>query len=168
MTAAAFDLVPYATYGAVATLPVWADALAAEWAAACDGTTVPLDVEPAQWTGAHPPALLWSPSTRRVHLVGQCMLSDVDPVLGGVLVTSTPIDVLDVPAGYAPAVGRTGAAATPDGWVRWIISVPTTGPAKLQILAMPGTFPPVRLGGALKLPSLYLDGITWRVPRSTP
>jgi hypothetical protein len=165
VTAPPFAAAPYAPYGAVHTFPVWGPTLASAWARACDGIEVELDA--IGITGQPLPQMRWCPATRRVHLSGTVLIPEIDQVPGGHPVTGDLIEVLAIPAGFAPPISRNGAAASDGGWVRWIVE-PASGqtPGKLSILTLGGNFPAVHLGGILQFPWLILDGITWRVPRS--
>jgi hypothetical protein len=166
VTAPSFAAAPYAPYGAVHTFPVWGPTLASAWARACDGIAVDLG-DVTGITGEPLPEMRWCPATRRVHLSGTVLIPDIDQVPGGHEVTGTLIPVLDLPAGFAPPINRTGAAASDGGWVRWV-ATPASGqtPGKLEILTLGPNFPTVHLGGVLQFPWLILDGITWRVPRT--
>jgi hypothetical protein len=165
VTAPPFAAAPYAPYGAVHTFPVWGPTLASAWARACDGIAVELDA--IGITGQPLPQMRWCPATRRVHLSGTVLIPEIDQVPGGHPVTGDLIEVLAIPAGFAPPISRNGAAASDGGWVRWIVE-PASGqtPGKLSILTLGGNFPAVHLGGILQFPWLILDGITWRVPRA--
>jgi hypothetical protein len=139
--------------------------LASAWARACDGVAVDLG-DVVGITGEPLPEMRWCPATRRVHLSGTVRVPDIDQVPGGHLVTSTVIPVFDLPAGFAPPINRTGAAASDGGWVRWYAS-PAAGstPERLHIMSLGDNFPDVHIGGVLQFPWVRLDGITWRVPR---
>jgi hypothetical protein len=165
VTAPPFATAPYAPYGAVHTFPVWGPTPASAWARACDGIAVELDA--IGITGQPLPQMRWCPATRRVHLSGTVLIPEIDQVPGGHPVTGDLIEVLAIPAGFAPPISRNGAAASDGGWVRWIVE-PASGqtPGKLSILTLGGNFPAVHLGGILQFPWLILDGITWRVPRA--
>jgi hypothetical protein len=167
VTAPPFTVAPYAPHGAVHTFPVWGPTLASAWARACDGIAVDLgDLEGLAAPGEPYPEMRWCPATRRVHLTGTALIPDIDMVPGGHLVTSAVIPVFDLPAGFAPPINRTGAAASDGGWVRWY-AAPAAGstPGRLHILSLGDNFPDVHLGGILQFPWVRLDGITWRVPR---
>lgn len=166
MTAPPFTAAPYAPHGAVHTFPVWGPTLASAWARACDGIAVDLG-DFVTITGQPLPEMRWCPSTRRVRLSGTASIPDIDMVPGGHPVDATLIPVFDIPAGFAPPITRTGAAASDGGWVRWLATAASgQTPGRLSILTLGANFPAVRLGGVLQFPWLILDGITWRVPRT--
>jgi hypothetical protein len=160
VTAPDFAPVRYPDFGAVATFPVWGQMLASAWSAACDGVAIDVgDNAGGDIAGElRLPQARWVPAARRVTLAGAAQIIAAGPV------GTDLIDVLDIPAGFTPAVTRTGAAASSGGWVRWLVpSVAAGQPGTLQILTIGGNFPPVTLG---VIAWLDLTGITWRVPRT--